>query len=353
MGMLKNLLIDGINNFCWSAAVLALQNADGCRRIVYAGNYTYKNLKAVSEDSLFDLASLSKVLVTTTLIAELLNEQKIALNDKVADFFPEFLLFNSEEAAYRRQITIAHLLAHCSGLPAGFPFYRFSRQKRQDFRNLLFAIKLQYPPGTETIYSDLGFMLLGEIIEHYYNKKLDSLAESLIFKPYKMCNACFNPDYQQRENCIPTELRNDIAIPWQGVVHDENARWLGGVAPQAGLFASANDLCNFAKAYFCRKGIFATKAYNELFSENHFVQDNQRYLGWEKYSQNSSAGKLLSENSFGHTGFTGTSFWIDRKREIAIILLSNAVYPKRTAKTKAFFEYRKFLHEEIIREKLF
>ncbi len=302
--------------------------------IAVAGHHIYESSRPLLESDLFDLASLTKVIVTTTLTAKLVCDGKIHLNDKVTDFLPEFLperdgLF----VTWQRKVSIRHLLAHCSGFPPGYPFHWLPRSKNRDFRKILCGIALLYRPGAQQLYSDLGMLLLGEILQEIYQDTLDNLARELIFTPFGMSQACYNPPPQLRRNCVPTETRADIGIPWQGVVHDETARWLGGVAAHAGVFASIGDLCRFAEALLTRKGVFGHPAFAEFIRPANIVPAGSRCLGWDS----------MDKRRFGHTGFTGTSILINPQKQQAVILLSNAVHPYRDCKEITFLKFRREL----------
>jgi CubicO group peptidase (beta-lactamase class C family) len=334
MNTLQQILTDGVRKKAFPAAAMAVVTPGKPTDIAVAGHHTYESDRPLLESDLFDLASLTKVIATTTLTAQLLCDGKLHLDDKVADFLPEFLANNNApDAAWRSKVTIRHLLTHCSGLPSGYPFHRLPRSKKRDFRKILCGIPLLQPPGELEIYSDLGMLLLGEILQEYYQDTLDNLARELIFTPFGMLQTCYNPPVQVRCNCVPTELRADIAIPWQGVVHDETARWLGGTAAHAGVFASIGDLCRFAEAIMTGKGVFGHPAFAEFIQPANIVPGSSRCLGWD------SQAKGL----FGHTGFTGTSIWFNRQKQQAVILLSNAVHPHRRCKEIAFLQFRREL----------
>ncbi|MDD3953344.1 MAG: serine hydrolase [Lentisphaeria bacterium] len=330
MNNLRQILEDGVCRKAFPCAAIAVVSPGKPTDIAVAGQHTYESNRPLLESDLFDLASLTKVIVTTTLTAKLVCDGKICLDDKVAEFLPEFLAPDSPDAAWRSQISIRHLLAHCSGMPAGYPFHQLPRSKNRDFRKILCGIDLLYCPGAQQLYSDLGMLLLGEILQECYQDTLDNLARKRIFTPVGMEQACYNPPVPLRCNCVPTEIRADIGISWQGVVHDETTRWLGGVAAHAGVFASIGDLCRFAEALLAGKGVFGHPAFAEFIRPANMVPGSSRCLGWDS-----------NDNGlFGHTGFTGTSIWFNPRKQQAVILLSNAVHPHRTCKETAFLQFR-------------
>jgi len=329
--VLHQFLQASIERRSFPCAALAWLAAGQPADIAIAGCHTYESERQLLESDLFDLASLTKVIVSTTLAAQLVQARKLSLDDKVVDFLPEFQGGkNAPDASWRTQLSIRHLLAHYGGLPAEFPFYQLPRSKNSTFRSILCQVPLLSAPGTQEVYSDLGVLLLGEILQLCLGSTLDILANQRIFVPLGMRTAGYNPAVQLRHNCVPTELRLDISVPWQGVVHDETARWLGGVAAHAGLFASLNDLCQFAKALLAGKEIFGTEVFAEFLQAANLVPGSKRCLGWE----------CIDDRIIGHTGFTGTAIYCDLTTKKAIILLSNAVHPKRDCKSITFFEQR-------------
>lgn len=278
----------------------------------------------VKLDTIYDLASLSKCVGTTTMALMLLEQGLIRLDDSVTYFFPDL-------AEKKGQIRIRHLLTHTSGLPAWAPIYK-QASCREDWLQALKEIQLENPTGTKVIYSCLGFILLGLILEKVAGETLDSFLQRELFTPLGMQDTMYNIGASER--VAPTEYseeRNGVIL---GEVHDENAFSLGGVSGNAGLFSTANDLATFA-AMLLEGGYWEGKRYLsprtiELMHQNHTASLNDnRGLGWALKGEYSSGGDLLSPNSFGHTGFTGTSLWIDPSYDLAIILLTNRVHPTR------------------------
>jgi len=195
------------------------------------------------------------------------------------------------------------------------------------------AMPLGYEAGTKSVYSDLGEILLGEILERVAGQDLETFGRERIFGPLGMKDTLFRPGPDRLPRVAPTEKD-----PWRGrllrgEVHDENAFSMGGVAPHAGLFGTAPDLARFAQM-LVNGGVFehrriVSRETLERFTRRAGIPDSSRALGWDTPSENSSAGSLLSARSFGHTGFTGTSMWIDPERKLFVILLSNKVHPSR------------------------
>jgi CubicO group peptidase (beta-lactamase class C family) len=293
----------------------------------------------VRADTLYDLASLTKVVVTTTLSMILVDEGRLDLDARVHAFFPAF------SGPAKEGITVRQLLTHSGGLTWWAPLYKEVKGKEAYIERIV-AMDLAYDPGAKTVYSDLGIILLGDILERLGGMPFGELAHKRVLEPLAMKDARYRPPADLVERIAPTE--ND---PWRGrvvrgEVHDENALALGGVAPHAGLFASAPDLAHLAQALL-DGGTFGgrrivSRATVELFTERAGVPVSSRALGWDTPTDESglrsstpgqpgysSAGSLFSARSFGHTGFTGTSMWMDPQRGLYVILLTNRVHPTR------------------------
>ena len=283
------------------------------------------------EDTIFDLASLTKPIATATSIMILLEKGEIRLDDRVTLFIPEFGKRGKED------VTLRHLLTHTSGLPSGKSlFEEYSTYK--DIVLEVCNIPLENAPGTKYVYSDLGYIILGEIVRRVGGKSLDKFAMENIFQPLGMEDTMFNPPEKLRPECAATEYckwRKRIVV---GEVHDENAYAMGGVSGHAGLFSTAKDLAIFGQMMLNRGEYNGARVLNpstvESMTKNQISDiGGDEGLGWfTKSKEFSSGGDLISENSYGHTGFTGTSIWIDPDEELIIILLTNRVHPTRENK---------------------
>ena len=348
---LPQLLADAVAERAWPAAVLGIATADGRVWVSSAGRHRFdEKARAVAPDDLFDLASLTKVVATTT-IAMLLHKQgRLPLDAPVTACLPEFARATSpEQAAWRRQVTVRHLLAHGGGLPAGQPFHRTHPDVANDAerRALVLATPLATEPGKNTVYSDLGMIILGEVLTRLANQPLDQLARNLVFTPLQMRDTTFNPPASQRTRCLPTEQKpGSEGDFWQGVVHDENARWLGGVAGHAGLFANVPDLLRFAVMMLQGgqgpAGRFLAPETVTLFTTRAgLVPDSSRCLGWDSPGGDCpAAGQDAPPECFGHGGFTGTSLWFNPRTGRAAVLLTNAVHPLRQCKENGLAAWR-------------
>lgn len=299
------------------------------------GYQTYESQAPIAPDSLYDLASITKIVGTTAVVMRLVDQGKLAIEQPIANYLPEFFdqAPTPEERTKREAVTIAHLLTHTSGLPAWKPLYK-SASGYQETLQAIFATKLEAPVGARYRYSDLGLILLGELAARAGGKPLADLERDLIFKPLGMKSTLRNPSAKLKNRCVPTEIVEKGQPPIQGVVHDENARFADGITGHAGLFSTAEDMAKFAaemlRALDGKSNLFSLQTVS-LFTQRHPVaeKDSNRGLGWQMASGGNSAGSILSSNSFGHTGFTGTSIWIDPERKLYVILLTNRVYPTR------------------------
>jgi uncharacterized protein YbbC (DUF1343 family) len=292
------------------------------------GRLTYDaDAAPVTADTLYDLASLTKVVATTTMAMILVDEGRLDLDRPVQQFLPGF------QGPGKEAVTVRHLLTHSSGLAAVAPLYKELRG-RTAFVERIQSMDLVYPPGSRSTYSDLGIILLGEILERVAGQPLEDFVRERIFAPLGMRETTFRPPAELRPRIAPTEFD-----PWRGrlvhgEVHDENAFALGGVAPHAGLFSTAGDLARFAQMLLDGGALDGRRIVSretvELFTRRAGIPGSDRALGWDtKSAEGSSAGSLFSSRSFGHTGFTGTSIWIDPERQLYVILLTNRVHPTR------------------------
>jgi uncharacterized protein YbbC (DUF1343 family)/CubicO group peptidase (beta-lactamase class C family) len=296
-------------------------------KIVFRKAYGYRSLipekTPMTVDTVFDAASLTKVVATTTAIAKLFEQGQIRLADPVTKYLPEF-------QGGKSTITVRDLLVHFSGMRPDVDL----RPKWSGYETgikLALLDKPTNPPGTRFVYSDINFLLLGEMVRKLSGKPLDVYTQDEVFRPLGMTNTTFNPPAEWRSRIAPTEIEENNT-PWLGVVHDPTARYMGGVAGHAGLFTTADDLAKFAQMLLDGGGrILKPLTVHRFTTPNTPAgQPILRGLGWDIESPfSSNRGELFPVGSFGHTGFTGTSLWIDPSTKSYVIVLTNYVHPKR------------------------
>ena len=336
-------------------AVLAAGNAQPSEEDAQAvGHFTYEpESPHVQPDTPFDLASLTKVLATTAAVMLLHDRRQLALDTPLADWLPEFVSAHASDDR-RARVTLRMLLDHSSGLPGYVRLFE-STNDRLAMIDACLRQPLTADPGMRAEYSDIGFMILGYLVETITGERLDAYCQREIFAPLSMSTTRFCPEPALRVSIPPTEddrsFRHRIL---QGEVHDENAFVMGGVVGHAGLFSNALDPLRIAACILAR-GI--TPSGSKLFSTQAvalFVQPAQqppgtsRALGWDTPTAPSSSGKLFSPRSIGHLGFTGTSLWIDLDAGIAVSLLTNRTWPDRS--NQAIRELRPRFHDTLRRE---
>jgi len=342
---LRALLDSAVAAGAAPGAVVAV-SSHGARFVYGAGRLGLADPTRPGGRTVYDLASLTKVVATTTLAMQAVSEGKLDLDAPVQRYLPEF------RGPGKERVTIRHLLTHSSGLRADRPLWRETPNADSALR-LVNATPLDTAPGVRMVYSDLGAIVLGEVVERVLGGRLDRLAERRIFRPLGMTSTRFRPPRSWLRRIAPTEY--DTA--WRkrivrGEVHDEKAAWLGGVAGHAGLFASAEDLLTFGEWLLSetegrkdgtlpvggggpstfRPSVLPPvlpSVAREFVRRQNLVPGSSRALGWDTPSPNGSAGTRLDSTSFGHTGFTGTSIWIDPTRDLVIVLLTNRVHPTR------------------------
>jgi CubicO group peptidase (beta-lactamase class C family) len=318
--------------------------------------------------TIFDLASLTKPLATTVVMMLLISEKKICLDDRVTRFFPAFGVFGKHE------ITLRHLLNHSSGLPHWRPYYEdvLKRDKAGEINFVASQAAKQYvftqihrekpvsPAGLQGLYSDLGFMVLGEIVETISDSTLDRFCQDRIFEPLGLESTFFvdlTRSRSQRLQAIEEMIAPTENCPWRkkvlcGEVHDDNAYAIGGVAGHAGLFSSVRDIHQLlACLNRCLRGsdsFLPQTLVEEFLSKDEAVKNSTYALGWDTPSESrSSSGKYFSPHSVGHLGFTGTSIWWDLEKNSHVVLLSNRVHPTR--KNEKIREFRPYIHDLIMK----
>jgi CubicO group peptidase (beta-lactamase class C family) len=306
------------------------------------GTLTYdQDSAAAREDTVFDLASLTKVLATTSLVMQQVERGGIDLDDRVATLFPRW------RGTDRETVSLRDLLAHCSGLPAHRPYFR-SLRGREQFELAICSEPLEYAPRSRSIYSDLGFMLLGFALE-----RGSSLPERFAALKSQMRNVQdlqFHPPPIWLPRTAPTQFDDWRGRLLRGEVDDQNTYALGGAAGQSGLFGTAGAVGEYARHLLQvldgRTGAFSRSTALLFTRRQDDVPGSSRALGWDTMLPTSSCGTRMSRRAFGHTGFTGTSLWIDPDRMLYVVLLTNRVFPK--ADNPAIQRVRPALHDAVI-----
>ncbi|MBN1419023.1 MAG: beta-lactamase family protein [Planctomycetes bacterium] len=311
---------------------------------------------AVTPDTIYDLASLTKVIGTTSAAMVLVQEGRIALDDPVSKWIPE------ARGSAVADATIRDLLTHRAGLPAWIALYKERPAGRGAdwFIERILREPLAAPRGERTIYSDLGMILVGEILSRAAGEGLDAFVDRRVFRPLGMEMTLYRPPARLLDRIAPTEedasWRGKVV---HGEVHDENAASMGGVAGHAGLFSTARDLARFASAILSarlgERGPFPVDAKTVLAftapegaSGESSSPGADRAIGWGLASPGGSSGSLFSAASFGHTGFTGTSIWIDPEARLFVVLLTNRVHPTR--ENQKIGGVRRRVHDAAVRD---
>ena len=275
------------------------------------------------EHSLWDLASLTKVIGMTTAVMQLYEAAKLDLDAPLQRYIPDW------KGPHKELVTVRHLITHTSGLPADRPYDRQTHDA-DSIAKLMFATPLDTVPGVRMVYSDIGAYMLGRLVERISGETLDQYLLNHVFGPLGMTETTYRPPASLKARIAPTEIDPVRGGKVWGVVHDERAYYLGGVSAHAGIFSSAHDLARFAEMYLdggALDGVRIVQPQTIALFTRRQLQD--RALGWQKPDGNNSAGHMMSELAFGHTGFTGTSIWIDPATDVFVILLSNRVNPTR------------------------
>ncbi len=309
------------------AVVVVLHADEVVFRKAYGARAVKPEKQPMTADTVFDMASLTKPMATATSIMLLLEQGKLATSDPVAKHWPAFAANDKDK------VTIEHLLLHTSGLTADNAIADYADGKVKAIERIA-SLKLEVPAGTRFRYSDVGFIVLGELVERLGGMPLDAYAKRNVFDPLKMVDTLYSPNAELRKRVAPTGVRMNQLI--LGEVHDPRAFRLGGVAGHAGLFSTADDLARYARMLLRGGELDGTRVLSEKsvkrFTEPHTVPGKgtmTRSLGWDvDTSYSSPRGDLFTKGEgFGHTGFTGTSLWVDPASRTAIIILTNRVHP--------------------------
>jgi beta-N-acetylhexosaminidase len=342
--VIRSAVLDSV----FPGAVLLVGNSRG---IVYEkayGRYDYSDsAKPTTINTVFDLASLTKVIATTPAAMKLYEERKLPLDSPVAHYIPAFAQNG------KARVTIRNLLLHNSGLPAGKPLYRICKSEKEALDSL-YAMPLSYETGTRTVYSDLGMIVLGKVIEGITGMPLDAFVRETFYGPLGMRETMFKPPDSLWTRIAPTEIENNSRVTHEtGKVHNPITRLMNGVTGHAGLFSSAEDLSKMA-LMLLNGGVSNGRRYLQqrtitLFTTRQGMKSS-RALGWDTRDDNdkSEAGQYFLPAAFGHTGFTGTSIWIDRGKHVFVVLLTNRTYQMRNR--NKILVTRPLIHDAVCRD---
>jgi uncharacterized protein YbbC (DUF1343 family)/CubicO group peptidase (beta-lactamase class C family) len=323
LAVLDSIVLDAIHDQETPGAVLLVgHNGQVVYRKAFGNRALEPRREPMTVDTIFDIASLTKVVATTTAVMQLVQKGEVRVNDPVAKYIPEF----AENG--KGDITVRNLLTHFSGLREDVDLDPPWQGRDAGFR-LAFAEKPVYPPGSRFLYSDTNFITLGALVERVTGSTFDQYCARKIFAPLQMSHTRFLPPAAWRPKIAPTEY-DEPGKMLRGVVHDPRARRMSGVAGHAGLFSTADDLSKFARALLNGSSILAGEMVEKMTTpQQPPTAQILRGFGWDIDSPfSSNRGDLLPVGSFGHTGFTGTSMWIDPTTQTYIILLTNAVHPR-------------------------
>ncbi len=351
-----SVLADAIHQQVFPGAVFGVLYPDGGFAIESIGGFTYQpESPRVQTDAIFDMASVSKAIATTS-VAMLLSERgQLDLDEPLARRVAEFLKVSSKGeslAALRSQVTARQLLAHCSGLPAYAPLYKTCATATELLEACL-HMPLEAPPGTQAVYSDIGFILLGHLLEQIAGERLDSFCRRELFAPLGMSSTLYCPPAEIRGSIPPTaDKENFRGRVLQGEVHDGNCWKLGGVSGHAGLFSNVRDTLRLADCVLHRgRDIFHPETISMFTTRQKMPPASCWALGWDTPTAPSSSGTLFSAHSVGHLGYTGTSLWIDFDKQLAIVLLTNRTYPgDEAAASEKMKSVRPRFHDAVMRE---
>ncbi len=326
----EKIIQEAINSGAFPSANYAIVTKERLYLNSLGNKCIYEKTEPNCLNTLYDLASLSKVIVTTTCLFKLLEKGMLRLFAPVSNYLPRFKHEN---------VTVWHLMTHTSGLPAGLSGL-LELNSATEIYNKIYDLPLLFEPGLQICYSDIGYVLLGQIIESITKCKLDDFAKEVLFDPLEMFDTTYNP--KDINKSAATELRDNKIKKGltRGVVHDEMAYLLGGVAGHAGVFASIFDMAKFAQMIlndgkYHDKEILSKASIDLMYKpcvkmhKPAEIDGTIRSLGWLVGGNGGIKGDFASANTIYHTGFTGTAIWIDRTNEIAFCILTNRVHPSR------------------------
>lgn len=321
----------------------------------YFGTHTYENERRTYRVDLFDLASVSKVVGTTTAAMILYEEGLLDLDTSVVAYLPRFVGPDSIQTEWKKLVTPRHLLTHTSGLAPFRLFFKMEAPDQEARFDSVFQSPLDTLPGIQYAYSDIGMITMGKVIESISGMGLDEYLQQKVFGPLGMIHTGYTPTHLPQTRIVPTEYSDWADELIRGYVHDENSHSLGGVTGHAGLFSTGTDLARYCQMML-NGGILDTVRILQPETIAEFIvpagivaegYGSTRTLGWGGPWEDSSGGIYVDSTAIGHTGYTGTSVWIDPANDIFVILLTNAVHPHRTWKYPNYFDWRHLVHSKV------
>jgi beta-N-acetylhexosaminidase len=348
-----SLLRKAVADSVFPGAALAVGRRGGVVRLRGYGRLAREaDAPEVSAETMYDIASLSKVVGTTAAVMALVDDGRLELDAPVQRYIPEWQTAQragETRNPYKERATIRHLLTHTSGLPAGMWLYGNAASPEDAVRRVI-RVPLGMPPGTAAVYSDLGMILLAEVVRRVAGSPLDALLAERVYAPLGMSSTMYLPPLALHPQIAPSALTSEREFVLQGIVHDGNAFRLGGISGHAGLFSTAGDLAVFAQTLlnggsygFAR--VFTPQTVSTFVTRQ--PDAGQRALGWDTPAPRSSAGSYFSARAFGHTGYTGTSLWIDPEKDLFVVLLTNRTYDR--ASSELMLKLRQRVHDRIAR----
>ncbi|MGH9615460.1 MAG: serine hydrolase domain-containing protein [Acidobacteriaceae bacterium] len=348
-----SLLINAINHRVFPGAAFGvLQNGERLAA-ESVGGFTYEaDAPRVRPDTIFDLASVSKAIATTAMAMLLWERGQLDLDQPVGERLPEFVVA-AADVTKRKKVTARMLLTHCSGLPAYAALYKTCRTA-SELLDACMKMPLESNPESHAVYSDIGFIVVGRLLEIIAGETLDSFCQREIFGPLGMNSTMYRPPDELRGLIPPTSSANNFRHrALQGEVHDGNCWRLGGVSGHAGVFSDVADLLRLADCLLRGgNGLFRPDTISKFTARQNVPAGSGWALGWDTPTPPSSAGNFFSAHSVGHLGYTGTSLWIDFEKELAVGLLTNRTFPesggeRASAEMKIV---RSHFHDALMRE---
>ncbi|HET7276090.1 MAG TPA: serine hydrolase [Longimicrobiaceae bacterium] len=350
VGMSNDLLAEvdeviqqAIADSVFPGAALAVGRKSGLVRMRGYGSLSYlPDAPPVNaRETIYDLASLSKIIGTTAAVMELVEEGRLQLDAPVRHYIAEF------EGEGKAAVTLRHLLTHTSGLPAGIWLYGSARSADEALRQVVNQ-PLKWEPGERVQYSDLGMILMAEVARRAADMPLDEYLALHVYAPLGMSSTMYLPPIVLQHRIAPSAVNTERPFVLQGIVHDGNAFRLGGIAGHAGIFSTARDMAIFAQTMLNGGPYGHVRLYDSA-TVARFTRRQpgaeQRALGWDTPSRVSSAGHYFSDQSFGHTGYTGTSLWIDPEKDLFVVFLTNRTYSGASA--REIFRVRQAVHDAV------